>query len=186
LKFLADIFPVALFFIAYQLYDIYVATAVAVAASVLQVTYLWLRHRHVPNIQWITLGLLVVFGGLTLLLRDPTFIKWKPTIVNWLMAAAFLLAPLFSSRTLVERMMGHAVNLPEQVWRKLNLAWSVFFIGMGAVNLIVAYGFDEATWVNFKLFGLTGMTLLFALGQGFYLVRYLPDKAAAEASASED
>jgi intracellular septation protein len=180
MKFLADFFPILLFFGAYHLYDIYVATAVAVAAAVVQVGYHWLKHRSVPTMQWVTLGLLVVFGGLTLLLRDPLFIKWKPTVVNWLFAAAFLLAPLVSPKTLIERLMGHAVTLPAFAWRRLNLAWATFFVSMGALNLFVAYSFDEETWVNFKLFGLMGLTLLFALAQGFYLARHMPVEAPAE------
>lgn len=181
MKLLADFFPILLFFAAYHLYDIYVATAVAVVAAMLQVGYHWLRHRSVPKMQWITLGLLVVFGGLTLLLRDPTFIKWKPTVVNWLFGAAFLIAPLFTEKTLIERLMGHAVTLPDFAWRRLNLAWAIFFVALGGLNLIVAYSFDEETWVNFKLFGLMGLTLVFALAQGFYLARHMP----AEASAKE-
>ena len=160
MKFIADFFPILLFFGAYHLYDIYVATAVAVAAAVVQVGYQWLSRRRVPTMHWVTLGLLVVFGGLTLFLRDPTFIKWKPTVVNWLFAAAFLLAPMVSSRTLIERLMGHSVSLPDAAWRKLNLAWIAFFVALGALNLIVAYRFTEAVWVNFKLFGLMGLTLI--------------------------
>ena len=180
MKFIADLFPILLFFGAYHLYDIYVATAVAVAAAVAQVAYHWLRHRHVTHMQWVTLGLLVVFGGLTLLLRDPVFIKWKPTVVNWLFCGAFLLTPLFSSRTLIERMMGQAITLPDPAWRRLNLAWAMFFLVLGALNLVVAYNFEEAVWVNFKLFGLMGLTLAFALAQGFYLVRQMPPESVRE------
>lgn len=180
MKFIADFFPILLFFGAYHLYDIYVATAVAVGAAVLQVGYQWLRHRRVPTMHWITLGLLVVFGGLTLFLRDPTFIKWKPTVVNWLFAGAFFIAPLVSSQTLIERLMSHAVQLPDVAWRRLNLAWTLFFFALGALNLFVAYRFAEDVWVNFKLFGLMGLTLLFALGQGFYLVRHMPVETTQE------
>ncbi len=180
MKLLADFFPILLFFGAYQLYDIYVATAVAVAAAALQVGYLWLRHGSVPKMQWITLALLVVFGGLTLILHDPVFIKWKPTVVNWLFAGAFLVAPLFTDKTLIERLMGHAVTLPTFAWSRLNIAWSLFFIAMGALNLFVAFNFSEEIWVNFKLFGLMGLTLLFALAQGFYLARHMPAEASAE------
>jgi len=180
MKFLADLFPVILFFAAYQLFDIYVATAVAIGAAVAQVAFYRLRTGTVPTIQWVTLGLLVFFGGMTLLLRDPDFIKWKPTVVNWLFGLAFILAPMFGSKTLVERMMGQAVSLPGAAWRRLNGAWAVFFLAIGALNLYVAYGFDESTWVNFKLFGIVGLTLLFALGQGFYLVRHMPREQTSE------
>ncbi|MBT8428860.1 MAG: septation protein A [Gammaproteobacteria bacterium] len=173
MKMLADLFPVILFFIAYQLFDIYVATQVAIAAAALQVAYHKFRYGQVANTQWLTLGLLVVFGGLTLALRDPTFIKWKPTVVNWLFAGAFLLSQLFMRRSLLRRMMDHAVALPDAVWLRLNTAWVLFFFSMGVVNLFVAYNYSEQTWVNFKLFGFLGLTLAFMLAQGFYLARHM-------------
>lgn len=173
MKMLADLFPVILFFIAYQLFDIYVATQVAIAAAALQIAYHKFRYGQVANTQWLTLGLLVVFGGLTLALRDPTFIKWKPTVVNWLFAGAFLLSQLFMRRSLLRRMMDHAVALPDAVWLRLNTAWVLFFFSMGVVNLYVAYNYSEQTWVNFKLFGFLGLTLAFMLAQGFYLARHM-------------
>ena len=173
MKMLADLFPVILFFIAYQLFDIYVATQVAIAAAALQVAYHKFRYGQVANTQWLTLGLLVVFGGLTLALRDPTFIKWKPTVVNWLFAGAFLVSQVFMRRSLLRRMMDHAVALPDAVWLRLNTAWVLFFFSMGVVNLYVAYNYSEQTWVNFKLFGFLGLTLAFMLAQGFYLARHM-------------
>jgi intracellular septation protein len=183
---LADLFPVILFFIAYQMYDIYVATVVAIAASVVQVIYNRIRHGHVETMHWVTLGLLGVFGGLTLALHDPTFIKWKPTVVNWLFAAAFLLSQLFMQRSLLQRMMDHAVTLPEMAWRRLNLAWVGFFFAMGVINLYVAYNYPENVWVNFKLFGFLGLTLLFMIAQGFYLSRYMEPEPQAEQSTEKD
>ena len=182
MKMLADLFPVILFFVAYQLYDIYVATQVAIAAAALQVLYHAIRYKKVENTHWLTLGLLVVFGGLTLALRDPVFIKWKPTMVNWLFAAAFLFSQLFMRRSLLRRMMDHAVTLSDAVWVRLNAAWVGFFFGMGVLNLYVAYNFSEQTWVNFKLFGFLGLTLAFMLAQGFYLARHVQ----SETPASED
>jgi intracellular septation protein len=176
MKFLADFFPVLLFFLAYQLYDIYVATAVAIAASFVQVAYQWLRRRSVEKMHVVTLGLLVVFGGLTLLLRDPLFIKWKPTIVNWLFGIAFLGSRYVGNREpLVKRLMSHAIQLPERVWIRLNHVWVVFFVGMGLINLFVAYSFSEPVWVQFKLFGIMGLTLLFVVAQSFYMARHVPD-----------
>lgn len=181
MKLLVDLFPVILFFVAYQMYDIYVATVVAIVAAVLQVGYLRLVRGEVETMHWVTLGLLVVFGGLTLALHDPTFIKWKPTVVNWLFAAAFLVSDLTMQRGLLRRMMDSAVSLPDPVWARLNLAWVAFFVTMGFVNLYVAYGFSEAVWVNFKLFGFLGLTLVFMLAQGFYLARHMQtEKPAAE------
>ena len=173
MKMLADLFPVILFFIAYQLFDIYVATQVAIAAAVLQVAYHKIRYGKVENTQWLTLGLLAVFGGLTLMLRDPTFIKWKPTVVNWLFAAAFLFSQIFMRRSLLRRMMDHAIALPDAAWLRLNTAWVTFFFGMGVLNLYIAYNYSEQTWVNFKLFGFLGLTLAFMLAQGFYLARHM-------------
>lgn len=182
MKMLADLFPVILFFVAYQLFDIYVATQVAIAAAVLQVAYNKLRYQTIESMHWVTLGLLVVFGGLTLALRDPTFIKWKPTVVNWLFAAAFLFSQVFMQRGLLRRMMDHAVTLPDLAWGRLNTAWVAFFFAMGVINLYVAYNFSEQVWVNFKLFGFLGLTLVFMLAQGFYLARFLQ----TENTTSED
>ncbi len=182
MKMLADLFPVILFFIAYQLFDIYVATQVAIAAAVLQVAYHKIRYGKVENTQWITLGLLTVFGGLTLALRDPTFIKWKPTVVNWLFAGAFLFSQIFMRRSLLRRMMDHAIALPDLAWLRLNTAWVAFFFSMGVLNLYVAYNYSEQTWVNFKLFGFLGLTLAFMLAQGFYLARHME----TDTSTTED
>ena len=177
MKFLADFFPVLLFFGAYQLYDIYVATATAIVASFVQVGASWFRHRKVEKMHLVTLGLLVVFGGLTLALRDPLFIKWKPTVVNWLFAAAFLGSHYVGERPIIQRMMSQAVTLPPEIWRRLSVAWVLFFLGVGAINLLVAFSFSEETWVNFKLFGMLGLTLLFVVAQSFYLARHMEPPA---------
>ncbi len=173
MKFLADLFPVILFFLAYKLFGIYVATAVAIGASVVQVAYSYFAHGKVTTMYWVTLGLLSLFGGLTLLLHDPVFIKWKPTVVNWLFAVSFLVSGLFMERSLIQRMMDHAISLPQSIWKRLNLAWIFFFISAGLLNLYVAFNYSEDTWVNFKLFGLMGLTLIFVLAQGLYLVRHM-------------
>jgi len=173
MKFLFDLFPILLFFLAYKLYDIYVATAVAIAAAFLQTGLYWLKHRKFETMHLVTLAILVVFGGLTLVLRDPVFIKWKPTVVNWLFALVFLGSRFIGSRTLVERMMSHAISVPAAVWLKLNWAWTLFFIAIGLVNLFVAYHYSEAVWVNFKLFGMVGLTLVFVFIQAFYLSRFM-------------
>jgi intracellular septation protein len=173
MKFLFDLFPILLFFLAYKLYDIYVATAVAIAAAFLQTGLYWLKHRKFETMHLVTLGILVVFGGLTLVLHDPVFIKWKPTVVNWLFALFFLGSRFIGQRTLVERMMSHAISVPAAVWLKLNWAWTLFFITIGLVNIFVAYTYSEATWVNFKLFGMLGLTLVFVFAQAFYLSRFM-------------
>ncbi len=180
MKLLYDLFPILLFFIAYKMYGIYAATVVAIAASFVQVGGFWLKHRRFENMHLITLVLLVVFGGLTLFLQDETFIKWKPTIINWLLGLVFFGSQLMGKKTLVERMMGASIELSATLWSRINLAWSVFFIFLGFANLYVMYNFDTDTWVNFKLFGLTGLTLVFMLGQGLYLVRHMKHQPATE------
>lgn len=173
MKFLFDLFPILLFFTAYKLYDIYVATAVAIAAAFVQTGLFWLKNRRFENMHLVTLAILIIFGGLTLALRDPVFIKWKPTVVNWLFGAVFLGSQFIGRRTLVERMMSHAITVPGPVWLRLNWAWSLFFVAMGILNLYVAYNFSEETWVNFKLFGMMGLTIAFVFMQAFYLSRYM-------------
>ncbi len=175
MKFLLDFFPILLFFVAYQLYDIYVATAVAIAGSLIQVGFAWLVRRRVEKMHLITLGLLVVFGGLTLALRDPLFIKWKPTVVNWLFAIVFLGSQYVGKKNMVARMMDHAVDLPALIWNRLNAAWALFFFASGVANLYVAFNFAEETWVSFKLFGMLGLTLVFVLLQAFYIARHVQD-----------
>jgi intracellular septation protein len=173
MKFLFDLFPLILFLVAYKLYDIYVATAVAIAAAFVQTGLFWLKYRRFEKMHLVTLGILVLFGGLTLALHDPMFIKWKPTVVNWLFGIAFLGSAFIGKATLVERMMSHAIKAPAPVWARLNFAWVIFFLSMGLLNLYVAFNFSEATWVNFKVFGMMGLTLVFVFGQAFYLSRYM-------------
>ena len=180
MKFLFDLFPIILFFIAYKMYDIYVATAVAIAAAFVQTGLFWLKTRRFEKMHVITLGILILFGGLTLALRDPVFIKWKPTVVNWLFAVVFFGARLFSKTSLIERMMGHAITVPATVWDRLNWAWILFFVAVGIINLYVAFSYSEETWVNFKLFGMMGLTLVFVFAQAFYLGRYMQPAEATE------
>jgi intracellular septation protein len=182
MKILVDLFPIILFFIAYKMTgDIITATGVIIAATLVQFAYTWIRHRKIERMHWLTLILILFFGGLTLAFQDATFIKWKPSIANWLFAAVFLFSGMFMQRTLLQRMMDHAVSLPDDAWKRLNLAWVIFFVVMGAVNLGVAYNFSEEIWVDFKLFGMLGMTLVFIIGQGFYIARF-----AEESTPSAD
>ncbi len=178
MKFLFDIFPVVLFFIAFKAYDIYVATAVAIAATFLQIGWTWLRHRRVDNLLWVGLAVIVVFGGATLLLQDETFIKWKPTVLYWLFGAALAVAELAFRKNLIRAMMEAQVTLPEAVWGKLLASWIAFFALMGALNLAVAYNFSTDAWVNFKLFGGIGLMLAFILLQALMLARYIEDRKA--------
>ncbi len=172
MKLFFDFLPIILFFIAYKTSGIYVATAVAIAASLILVAYTWLRTRKVEPMQLVSLGLIVVFGGATLWLKNPLFIMWKPSILYVLFAAAFLGSQFIGNKTLVERMMGSLMSAPQAIWRQVNIAWVGFFIALAGLNLYVAYNFDEATWVNFKLFGLMGITLVFMLAQGLWLGKH--------------
>jgi intracellular septation protein len=171
MQFLVDLLPVIAFFVAYKLAGIFVATGVLIVGVLLQTLVSWIRHRKVSGMLLASAVLVLIFGGLTLLIRDPVFIKWKPTIVNWLFAAAFLVSEFLSGPSIVQRMLGENVALDGPSWTKLNLMWVGFFVVAGALNIFVAYRFDEATWVNFKLFGLMGLTLLFALAQGVWIAR---------------
>jgi intracellular septation protein len=175
MKFLFDLFPVILFFAAFQVWDIYVATGVAIAATFAQIGWLALRKKKIEPMLWASLAIIVVFGGLTLFLRDKTFIQWKPTVLYWLFAAVLAGAAL-TGRNLIKAMMSKQIALPEPVWAKLNWSWVGFFAFMGAANLFVAYNFSESAWVNFKLFGGLGLMLLFVLAQGVVLSRYADDK----------
>jgi intracellular septation protein len=178
MKFLFDIFPVVLFFIAFKVYDIYVATAVAIAATFVQIGWTWIRHRKVDKLLWVSLAVIVVFGGATLLLRDETFIKWKPTVLYWLFAAALAVAELAFRKNLIRAMMEAQVTLPEAVWGRLLASWIAFFALMGALNLAVAYNFSTDAWVNFKLFGGIGLMLAFIVLQALMLSRYIEDRKA--------
>lgn len=173
MKLLFDFLPIVLFFIAYKLADIYVATGVLIVTTLAQIGWIWLRKRRVEKLPLITAGLVLILGGATLLLKDPMFVKWKPTVVNWLFAAAFLGSLVIGQKTLLERMLGGQLELPTPVWVKLTFAWALFFLAMGLANLYVAFNFDENTWVNFKLFGMLGLTLVFVLAQAAYMSRHL-------------
>lgn len=171
MQFLVDLLPVVAFFIAYKLAGIYVATGVLIAGVLAQTALSWIRHRKVSPMLLTSAVLVLVFGGLTLLVHDATFIKWKPTVVSWLFAVAFLVSQFMNGPTIVQRMLGENVALDPASWNRLNLMWVGFFLIEGALNLYVAYKYDEATWVNFKLFGLMALTLLFAVLQGLWIAR---------------
>ncbi|GAB4347885.1 MAG: septation protein A [Gammaproteobacteria bacterium] len=185
MKFLFDFFPILLFFIAFKVWDIFVATGVAIVATFVQVGWFWWKHRRFERMHLVTLALIVVFGGLTIFLRDETFIKWKPTILNWLFAAAFLLSQVIGRKPLVQRMLETNISLPDPVWLRLNLIWTLFFVVMGIANIYVAFNFDTDIWVNFKLFGMMGLTVLFVIAQAFYLARHIPDIPETSESKEE-
>ena len=201
MKFLFDLIPVFIFFAAYTLGErtpdataaltasilghlglgadlpakqapILLATLCAIVATFGQVGWLMLRRKKVDKMLWISLAIIVVMGGLTLAFRDPIFIKWKPTVLYWAFGATLLVSDLVMKRNLIRAMTQGQIELPEHLWKVLNLSWVAFFAGMGVLNLYVAFNFSESTWVKFKLFGGMGLMFVFALAQGAVLARY--------------
>lgn len=174
MKLLFDLFPVILFFIAYKFFGIYTATAVAMLATIAQIIYCKIKHGAVDNMLIISGVLIVVFGGATLFLKDPKFIQWKPTILYWLFGAVLLGAQFFYKKNPMRALMEKQVSLPDTVWTTLNIAWAVLFIFLGCLNLYVAFNYSEDTWVNFKLFGITGIMFVFIIAQTLLLTKHLP------------
>lgn len=169
-----EFFPIVLFFVAYKLYDIYVATAVVIGATVFQLIAYWLLYRKIETMQWITLALILVMGGATLYLQDEQFIKWKLSIIEWLFGAAFLASQFIGEKPFIQRMMGASIELPQPLWKKLNFSWASFFIGVGFLNLYVMTHYDTDAWVNFKTFGVPGLMLIFIAVQMIVLYKYAP------------
>ena len=205
MKFLFDLFPVILFFIVFKWGEsnaataqsvaqhylsglvsgnatlsadqapILLATAVAIVATLAQIGYLLARRRRVDNMLWMSLAIIGVFGGATIYFHNDTFIKWKPTVLYWCFAAGLIGSQLIMKKNLIRSMLEKQMALPEPVWLRLNVAWAAFFAFMGALNLVVAFNFSTATWVNFKLFGGTGLMIAFVIGQTMFLSKYLKD-----------
>lgn len=188
MKFLFDFFPVVLFFIAYKTYDIFVATAVIIVSSAVQVSAFWLKHRRFEKMHIVTLVLVVVLGGATIILHDDHFIKWKPSIVNWLFAVAFLGSHYIGKQTIIQRMLTANISLPAPIWTRLSYIWIGFFVLMGIANMYVAFYFapelslEERTdiWVDFKLFGMMGLTFIFVVIQSIYLARHIEDTESSQ------
>jgi intracellular septation protein len=202
MKLLFDFLPILLFFIAFKYGEankewasafasehlgfmvsggvvgpgeapVLLATVVVIAATLLQVAYLFARGKKIDVMLWVSLALVTVLGGATIWFHSETFIKWKPSVLYWVMGLAFWVSQTFFGKNLLQLLMGKQLELPAAVWQRLGWAWALFFISMGVLNLYVAYNFSTATWVNFKLFGGIGLMLLFTLGQGIYLSRHL-------------
>ena len=178
MKLLLDFFPIILFFVAFKVWGIYVATAVAIVATVVQIGWLRYKTGKVEPMQWVSLGVIVLFGGATIVAHNDTFIKWKPTVLYWLMAGTQAAGQLLFRKNLLKSLMGAQMQLPDAAWRVANWSWIAFFAVMGVLNLWVAFNFDTDTWVNFKLFGGLGLMAVFVVGQALYLGRYMkPDEA---------
>lgn len=174
MKLFFDFLPIIIFFVAYKLFNIYVATASAILAAMLQMGYTLLRKQRPDMMQIITLAMIVILGSATLFLKNEMFIKWKPTVVYWILGLVFAGSSIFSSKTLVQKMLEKSLSLPAKAWSTLNISWVSFFFVMGCLNLGVVYFFDTDVWVNFKLFGTLILTFVFVLIQGIMISRYLP------------
>jgi intracellular septation protein len=184
MQLLFDFFPVIAFFATYKLTgDLFTATAVIIVAVIAQTAIQWFRFRKVSSMALISGVLVLVFGGLTLLIHDKAFIQWKVTVVNWLFALGFLASRFIGDKVMIQRMMGEQLQLDTALWRRLNWAWIGFFTALGAINLYVAYNYSEATWVNFKLYGMIGLTAVFAIGQGLWLANKMPPETEAQGSS---
>ena len=176
MKLLLDFFPIILFFVTFKTWGIMAATAVAIAATVVQIGYLWRKNGFVEPMQWVSLGVIVVFGGATLLTQDETFIKWKPTVLYWLMGGALWGGHFVFKRNFIQQLMGAQVTLPAHAWGVLLHSWACFFAVMGCINIWVASNFDTDTWVSFKLFGGLGLMLVFVVAQGVYMSRFIQEQ----------
>jgi len=169
---MTELLPVLLFFVCYKFFDIYFATMIAIIAAVLMAGFTYFRKGRLEVKQLIPVAVLVVFGSATLFLKDPIFIKWKPSVVTWITGTIFLISHFVGRKPIVGHLFGDKLELTPKMEKRLNLAWSIYFLIIGTVNLIVAYNVDTDTWVNFKLFGVGGMTLIFALVQSIFIVRH--------------
>ncbi len=184
MKLLADWLPIVLFFIVYKAVDLYWATGAAIIATLALMAFLRLRGHAIEPMQWISLGLIVVFGGATILLQDERFIKLKPTLLYALFAGALLVPQITSKILLMQKFMGSKIDMPQEAWAKLNAAWGIFFAFMAALNWWVAAEFSTDTWVDFKLFGTLGLMIVFIIGQALWMNRFataeLPDVLKGE------
>ncbi len=207
MKFLIDFFPVILFFIAYKFFGdlppqwievanqlpfvsissdepkdaIYFATVLIIIATIIQNIVHRLVFKKLEKMHLVSLGILIAFGTLTLAFKDPLFIKWKVSIFNWVFATVIIGSQFIGRMPIVERMMSHAIAVPKKVWKQVNLSWGLFFALVGFINIYVAYNYSEDTWVDFKMFGVLGLTFVFMIAQGVYLAQHAEsDEAKAE------
>jgi intracellular septation protein len=208
MKFLLDFLPIILFFATFKLADahadaaarfatdhlgfavsggvvapaeaaVLLATVVVVVATLLQITALLTMRRKVDTMLWVTFALVTVLGGATVWFHNPTFIKWKPSALYWAMAIAFWASQALFGKNVLQSLVGEQLELPAPVWQRLNLAWIAFFVLMGVANLYVAYHYSTSTWASFKVFGLTGLMLVFMFAQGIYVARFVEEEASA-------
>ncbi len=186
-KFLFDLFPLILFFLAFKFSDIFTATAVAIIAGIAQFVWLKATGKTIEAMHWINLTVIIVFGGATLLFHNDAFIKWKPTVLYWLFAGILLAGRWVFNRNLMQKLMGSQIALPAAAWDKLNLSWAGFFIVSGGLNLYVAFSgqFTESQWVNFKVFGLMALLIVFVIGQSIWLGKHIKEDHTTHVSGPE-
>lgn len=175
MQFLYDFFPIIIFFTVYKIAGIYAATASAIIVSFAQVALYWLKHHKFSNLQVITFLIILLLGGATLILHKPIFIKWKPSIIYWLFALVFFCSHFIGKKPLICYMMDKKIKLPEKIWARLNFSWVIFFAILGLANIYVVYHYNTNTWVNFKLFGILGITIIFVVIQALYLTRFVKE-----------
>jgi intracellular septation protein len=187
-KFLFDLFPLILFFVAYRFADIYVATAVAIAAAVLQILWIKLTRKPIETMHWVNFAVIVFFGGATLWLQNEAFIKWKPTVLYWLFGVVLLVSQYLLGKNLMQKLLGTKVSMPDLAWNKLNLSWALFFMIAGGLNLFVAFSglFTESQWVNFKVFGLMALLIVFVIAQSIWLGKHMQQDEATDALPTTD
>ncbi|MGY5452956.1 septation protein A [Agarivorans sp. MS3-6] len=181
-----EFIPLIIFFAVYKMQDIYAATLALIIAAAVLLAISYLKNKKVEKMHLISFVLILVFGGLTLVLRDDDFIKWKPTVINWLFGVVLLLSQFPFGSPLIKKMLGKEMQLPDAVWGKVNVAWALFFIGCGTLNLYIAFNYSEDVWVNFKVFGLLGLTLLFTVATVIYLYKHLPKEQQDSLSQKKD
>ena len=182
MKFLFDFFPLIAFYAAYKIYDndIFIATGAIIIATLIQITYNWVKFKKVEKMHVITAVLVTFFGGITILLHDPVFIQWKVSVINWIFGLAFIGSQFIGEKTIVERMMANAITVTPAIWLRLNLSWALFFISMGFLNWYIFTHYSEALWVDFKVYGMLGLTFVFVVLQGIYLTRHIQEEPEKE------
>lgn len=187
-KFLFDLFPLLLFFVAYRFADIYIATGVAMAAAIGQIAYIKLSGQRIEPMHWINLSVIVLFGGATLWLQNEAFIKWKPTVLYWLFGVILLGSQWLVGKNLLQKLLAEKVSLSDAGWRTLNMSWAAFFLFAGALNLFVAFSgyFSESAWVNFKVFGLMGLLIVFVIIQSLWLGKHMTPETSTEQKANSN
>lgn len=169
-----EFLPLVVFYVVWKFSDIYWATGSLILMSALHVLFFIVQRKPVPTKAWIFFGLIAVFGGLTIYLQDDTFLKWKVTIINGVFALALVISQYVFKQNIIKKFLGESLSLPEKVWTNLNLSWAAFFAFCAILNLYVAFNFEQETWINFKVFGLTGLMIIFSISSIFALYKYLP------------